>query len=449
MKELCFLFIVCVLTGSVWAMEVLVPASVSCRTDLPQPDTNRSDSSKLSIRSDASSAKSWIKFDLNAVDANDIRGAILRLTLHEDEGDHFFDVSAVNDDCLDNINWAERDITWNNAPANDTADFVNPDFTKATLMGTVDMTGNFLAGSQHFLDVTSAVQTDTDGIVQFVLHNSTSLLNCATHDHPQGADYHPTLILTLPPAGSDYPNPAIDQVVPTNLSSLSWINADPNDSSNAITCDVYLGTDLDKMSMDKVTLSAGDTSVAINMDNFPSFGDLANDTMYYWYVDCHDPSRVPELIDGELWAFYVGQSPSVNAGLNQTGWLPDTNGLTVSLDATTSDDGVYTVVWTQVSNGAPAVTIDPANVDNTSVNITARGDYEFRLTADDGVLQTEDTVRIVVGDDVCDASHIETGDAFNVADQNEDCIVNLTDLVALIINDWLKCTDDLTNCNGL
>ena len=51
------------------------------------------------------------------------------------------------------IDWLEGEITWNNAPANDTDSWTNPDFTHATLMGTVDLTGNFQAGSQHFIDV--------------------------------------------------------------------------------------------------------------------------------------------------------------------------------------------------------------------------------------------------------------------------------------------------------
>lgn len=457
MRKLCLLLIMCILTSSVWALETLVPASVSCRTDKTQPDNNRSDSSKLSIRSDSSAAKSWIKFDLSAIEPNDIRAAQLRLTLNEDEGNYHFNVSAVNDDCLDNIGWAEKDITWNNAPANDTADLLDPDFTKATLMGTIDLTGNYAAGSQHFIDVTSAAQGDTDDVVQFILHNSNSLINCATHDHSGGADYWPTLVITLPPLGADFPNPAIDEIVTPTLPSLSWTNPDPNDGVSPITCTVYLGTEPNEITgaiddADIKTLAAGASSVAINTTNFPAHGSLNNDTVYYWLVDCQDPSGNPQLIPGEMWSFYVGQAPSANAGPDQTVWIPDPNGVTVNLDGTTSDDGAYTVLWTQVNTGAPEVTIDTPGTDDTSITFTERGDYEFKLTATEtgtlGLLETSDTVRIVVGDDACDASHIESGDPYNDADQNQDCIVDLTDFVSLIIDDWLNCTDTLTNCGN-
>jgi hypothetical protein len=238
-KPYSLLLITWMIVGSAWAGQVLVPASVSCRTDLMQPDTNRFDASKLSIRSDASAAKSWIKFDLGALPNRDtIRSAVLRLTLNEDEGNLQFDVSAVNDAHQTNINWGKTDLTWNNAPANSTADRANPDFTKATKMGTVDLAGNFLAGAQHFMDVTPAVLGDTDGIVQFILHNSNSLINCAAHEHPGGADYWPTLILTYPPPGADYPVPAIGQSVSAELEILSW-----QPGPGAVRSEIYFGTD--------------------------------------------------------------------------------------------------------------------------------------------------------------------------------------------------------------
>lgn len=450
MRKLCFLSMMCILVGSVWAGEVLVPASVSCRTDILNPTTNRSDSSKLSIRSDASAAKSWIKFDIGAIDPSTIRAATLRLTLHEDEGDYYFKVSAVNDDYTTNIDWAERDITWNNAPANDTASWTDPDFAHATLMGTVDLTGNYLAGSQHFIDVTSALQTDTDGIVQFILHDSDSLINCATHDHAGTAvpllaaqEYWPTLFITLPPAGADFPNPEDGAVVEASLSQLSWTNPDPNTPGTPITCDVYFGTDPNQAAMDSVTLAAGADSVSIDA----TYGSLTPDTTYYWLVDCHDPSRATELIPGEMWSFYVGQAPSVDAGPDQVVWL-DPSEVTVSLDGTTSDDGTYSVLWKQVGNDPTEVTISPADVDDTSVTLTERGVYEFMLTANDGVLSSSDTVRIVVGDDACDASHLDSSAAYNPGDENQDCIVDLADFITLIADSWLNCTDTLTNCSN-
>lgn len=450
----------CVLGSSILASEIKISADVSCRTDKTAPEINKSDSSKLSIRSDASSAKSWIKFDqLGTYDLSTVRGAQLRLTLHEDEGTYHFDVSAVNDRYTTNIGWAERDITWNNAPANDTASYTGLLAEAATLMGTISFTDG-KAGDQLFIDVLPAIQADTDGIVQFVLHNADSLINCSTHDHAAsttpplaGEEYWPTLFITYPPAGADYPTPEDGATVKSSLPALSWTNPDPNDGTSLITCDVYLGIEPNILTMDKVTLAPGADSVDINIPNFPihaTQGKLENVTTYYWWVDCHDPSRETELIPGEVWSFYTydNLAPVVGAGDDQVTWMThDPN--TVTLVGTAEDDGqpsgTLTVAWTRTAGPATAV-IGSADQNSTVVSFVEPGDYEFTLTADDGELQTSDAVRVVVGAGPCDASHVFTGDLYNMADANRNCIVDLADFVDLIAMDWLGCTDTLTHC---
>jgi hypothetical protein len=147
---------------------------------------------------------------------------------------------------------------------------------------------------------------------------------------------------------------------------------------------------------------------------------------------------------------YENPSPlSVNAGADQTTWLghSGTSGQEiVYLDGTTSDDRPYTVLWTQVANGAAAVTISPNNVDDTNVTITQRGMYEFKLTAEDDSGQVFDTVKVAVGTNACDASHLSTGEAYAAGDFNQDCMVNMQD-VALFAIKWLKCTNTLTGCD--
>lgn len=277
--KLCFLILItCTFVGSVLAEEVLVPASTSCRTDKLQPGTNRFDSSKLSIRADASAAKSWIKFDISDLEhRGSIRGAVLRLTLHDDEGDYNFDVSAVNDGYKTNIGWAERDITWNNAPANDTTDQYNPDFTKATKMGTVYLTGNYFAGTQHFIDVLPAIQGDSDGIIQFILHNSNSLINCATHSHSGREAYWPTLILTYPPLGADFPNPDIRETVSTDFESLSW-----QPGSGSMRSEIYFGKDA------TVVAAAQRLGGDVNGDGLVDLSDLA-EMAFQWLQVPSDP----------------------------------------------------------------------------------------------------------------------------------------------------------------
>lgn len=455
MRKTCILMILlCLLGGSVFAADVLMPADVSCRTDSQNLDTNHHDNSKLSIEvDDNEGAKSWIKFNqLDTIeDPNSIRQVFLRLSLHEDEsGENSFDVSAVNDDYTTNIGWEEMEITWNNAPANDTDSFSSPDFTQASLIDTVNLS-NAQVGDQFRVDVTSVFEADTDGILQFILHNSTTLVQVATHDHDGGEDYWPTLVFVYPPAGADFPNPEVGEIVTTSLAELSWTNPDPNDGAGPIYCDVYLGTDpnrTDPIHMDKYAVPTADAeSVAINTTNFPNQGALQDNTTYYWYVDCWDDGA---LIPGEEWSFstYNNTPPyNVYAGEDAVIWLTENNSVTIN-NATAEDDGLpgpLTVTWTLTAGPETAV-IDPNDQLTTTFTFTEAGDYEFTLTADDGDLETTDSVRVVVGEDACDASHIQTGDPYNEADENEDCLVNLLDFVELIANDWLNCTDTLTNC---
>jgi len=244
------------------------------------------------------------------------------------------------------------------------------------------------------------------------------------------------------------PLPTNGATVDTTLGLLDWVNPNPEVPGNPVYCDVYLGTEPNRLSMDMTTLGNDVSQVEITSGNFPTFGVLQNETQYYWAVDVHDGSNVRP---GPMWSFTAShvEAPTADAGPDQVAWLgmSGTPGQeVVYLDGTTSDDGPYTVLWTQVSNGAPAVAIIPDNTDDTSVTITTRGTYEFMLTADDGVMQTSDRAQVIVGADSCDASHMSTGAAYDTADQNHDCVVDIADFAALIVSHWLECTDTLTNC---
>ena len=163
----------------------------SCRTQLydgtvSRVDDNVPDNAKLSVRGDYKAAKSWIKFDISGLDPASMTSCRVRITLAGPKTGTC-SLSAVNDDCLDNIDWTESTLTWNNAPGNITSsDGVNPNdsglttdnlqedlvATKATLIETVDYSAGGVAGQQFTYDVLSILQADTDGIVQFVLHDS-------------------------------------------------------------------------------------------------------------------------------------------------------------------------------------------------------------------------------------------------------------------------------------
>jgi hypothetical protein len=186
--------------------------------------------------------------------------------------------------------------------------------------------------------------------------------------------------------------------------------------------------------MNKVTLGNDVETAALTVANFPAIVPLSKDVRYYWAVDCHDP--VKGVIEGELWSFFIGQVPVADAGPDQVAWLDGNPSVVINLNGTASDDGPYTVLWTQVS-GPTAVTPVPDNTEDTSVTITQRGVYVFTLTADDSHLKGSDTVQVIVGTDSCDAS-VLNGSAYS---SNVD-LADFADFAA----DWMVCTNTLEGC---
>ena len=456
-KIIIFTVLLCIAGSSAFA-DIIVMADQSCRTEGGvRADENRHDSSKLSVRRTSSGNKSWIKFDISELALGELDSAILTVSLHEGKGgNQSFDVSFVNDDCVDNIDWDDRSITWNNAPGNDITVLDLLDATKTTFLETVNFTDAF-TGDSFTIDILEAIQTDTDGIVQFVLHNSDGLLNFSTHDHSVETQ-RPFIDITERHIGANDPDPDDATSVETILPGLSWLNPDPNDPLGSIVCDVYFGTEPNRPEMDMITLGVDASSVEISAANFPNFAPLANKTTYYWIVDCHDDSRDDELMPGLIWSFYTddNQPPVVDLGDDVVAWLgmsgtPDEETIEL-VPLLVSDDGIpggaLTVEWTQVDNGAPAAIINSVNAEATSVTVTSADVYEFMLVANDGVKEGSDTIQVVVGTNACDASHMNTGDAYNDADQNEDCIVDLADFAVLFVANWLDCTDSLTNCGN-
>ena len=462
MKKTCLLIVLSgLLCGTVLAADVVVSADMSCRTYKTDPDTCKADSSKLSVRSDDSANKSWIRFDqLSGLDLSLVRGAKLRVANQETGRGGTVDVSGVNDGEA-NTTWNDNKsdpvngLTWNNAPANDTASNTDPDWNEATLMDTIDIpAATTVAGDQYYFDVLGAIHADTDGIVQFVLHNSSGLIQIATHDHSGGEEYWPTLILTFPPAGADYPMPEIGETVTMALPELSWTNPDPNYVTGEITCTVYIGTDPNLatdpnvlLADDSKVLNPGEESVAINETNFPNVNPLQDNTTYYWFVDCYD-SSLGVTIPGEPWTFnvYDNQPPEVNAGEDDVTWMTNDPNTIILSGTATDDGGTPTIEWSETSELGTAV-ITSSDQLTTLVSFTATGDYTFTLSADDGELPpVTDTVRIVVGDSPCDAAHVFYGTDYNEGDVNEDCLVDLADFMELIAEDWLNCTNQLTGC---
>ncbi|MHC4323162.1 MAG: DNRLRE domain-containing protein, partial [Planctomycetota bacterium] len=257
---------------------IIIMANESCRTDVREPETNNHDSSKLSVRSDEKSAKSWIKFDISELNVEDLETATLTVSLHQEKsGDRRFDVSCVNDNYRENIDWDERSLTWNNAPGNDTANLGGLDASKTTLLTTVNFTDG-VPGDSFTIDVLEALRADTDGIMQFVCHNSNGLLHFATHDHGEEA-WRPFIDATL--AAKDKaknPDPVKGATEVSPAPVLSWT---PGEYVEGLSPKhkVFFSQDLSDV-------SEGIGGVTMDVSEYLAPGSpLDFGKTYYWRVD--------------------------------------------------------------------------------------------------------------------------------------------------------------------
>lgn len=186
-------------------------------------------------------------------------------------------------------------------------------------------------------------------------------------------------------------------------------------------------------------------------DGMPDVWETSNSLNETNPADRNDSDLHPEYTNLEVYLYSLVEGnppPDVAAGVDQILWLggsgvPEQE--VVNLDGTVSDDGPYTVLWTQVDNGTPTVTIDPDDQEDTAVTITEHGVYEFMLTVNDGTGQSSDTVEVIVGTNACEASHWSTGDDYSTADFNQDCIVDMQDVASFVMK-WLNCTNTQASC---
>jgi hypothetical protein len=292
-SALCIVVILAMVSVPGAFADITIVATESCRTDVREPDANRHDSSKLSVRSDEKSAKSWIKFDISELEVGDLETATLTLALHQEKGGtRHFDLSYVKDSYVDNIDWDERSLTWGNAPGNNPDDLTALDPGKTTLLGTVDFTDG-VPGDAFTIDVLEALQADTDGIVQFVLHNSNGLLHFATHDHAEEA-WRPFIDVTEGAKDkAKQPYPAKDAIDVPQTPVLTWTpGAYVEGLSPQHT--LFFSEDLD-------AVSAGMGGVTMNGSSYTPPQALDFDTTYYWRVD--EANTVSGWDQGDVWAF--------------------------------------------------------------------------------------------------------------------------------------------------
>ncbi len=234
------------------------------------------------------------------------------------------------------------------------------------------------------------------------------------------------------------PNPVNGGTVAAGELELSWTLPDPCVPGQPVNVDVYFTDDLtalewftDPAAM-QVVSKQNVTSVVVQAQ--PK-------TRYYWAVDTYigDPN---DPIFGPIFSFLADNvPPKVDAGADAVSWLTD-GSVDVALDATVTDDEAYTVQWTVVSepddpNSAVAVIAD-ASAEDTVVTLSALGEYVLKLEANDGEYTGSDTVTINVYNDSCEAAKSLPDFEPLPGDLNEDCRVDVLDIVILLEN-WLQC----------
>jgi len=233
------------------------------------------------------------------------------------------------------------------------------------------------------------------------------------------------------------PTPADGGLVSAGDVELSWTLPDPCVPGQPVTVDVYFTDDLQalKMFTDPAAIQV------VNKQNMTSVVvQTQPKTCYYWAVDTYigDPN---DPIYGPIFSFIADNiPPEVDAGNDVVTWLAD-GVRTGNLDATVTEDDAYTVQWTVVSepddpNSPDAVITDPS-AEDTSITLSAVGEYVLQMEADDGEYTGSDTVTINVYNDSCEAAQSLPDYEPFPGDINGDCIVNDLDM-AILQEDWLK-----------
>ncbi len=231
------------------------------------------------------------------------------------------------------------------------------------------------------------------------------------------------------------PNPADGGSIAPGEVELSWTLPDPCVPGQPVPVDVYFTDDL-------TALVQFDNPAALQVVNKQNLTFVVVQTQpktqYYWAVDTYVDSAAEFPVVGPIFSFVAdNMPPEVEAGADVVTWL-EAGPRTRSLDATVTDDEAYTVQWTVISEpNEGAAVIETATAEDTSITLTALGEYVLQLEASDGEYSGSDTVTINVYSDSCQAARSLTDYEPLVGDLNGDCRVDEADL-ALLEENWLK-----------
>jgi len=234
------------------------------------------------------------------------------------------------------------------------------------------------------------------------------------------------------------PFPSDDGLAKQGDVELSWTLPDPFVAGQPVPVDVYFTDDYDALAQFtdpaaiRVVNNQNVTSVVVQTQA---------KTRYYWAVDAYVGGANDPVI-GPIFSFISDNPPPVvDAGADLLTWLGEDGTRIKNVDATVTDNDAYTVQWTVVSepndpNNPDAVITDP-NAEDTSITLSALGEYVLQLEAFDGEYTGSDTVTLNVFNDGCQAARSLPDYVPFPGDLNGDCRVDDLDL-AILEEDWLK-----------
>jgi hypothetical protein len=234
------------------------------------------------------------------------------------------------------------------------------------------------------------------------------------------------------------PNPVNGGLASPGEVELSWTLPDPCTPGQSVSVDVYFTDDLNKL----VQFTDPAAMQVVSQGNVTSVSvQTVPKTRYYWAIDSYIGSDA-DPVYGPIFSFVAdNQAPQVDAGPDLLTWLADDGVRAKNLDTTVTYDKAYTVQWMVVSepddpNNPDAVITDPS-AEDTSITLSALGEYVLQLEASDGEYTGSDTITINVYNNGCEAARSLPDYVPFPGDLNGDCRVDELDL-AILEADWLK-----------
>jgi hypothetical protein len=223
------------------------------------------------------------------------------------------------------------------------------------------------------------------------------------------------------------------EVFPDTPLELSWVLPE---SESVTTVDVVISEVSDSELWDatnSTTVVDGLTDVeAVNVT-------VTENTTYYWQITTDDGV---DVLVSEIMEFTTTDSnptPVVVVGSDVLTYTVEGT-VDVTVSGTVTDNGSTINTWSFTKSPdtiADAVIATPGAL-STVVTLTEAGEYTLTLSGDDGEFFGQDSLKIYVGVDPCDAAKRDPrGYTAFLSDTNNDCKVSLIDF-ALIAKNWMK-----------